>query len=106
MRRTITAALVAFGLLAAACSVDAVATTTTQVPRPIPRPNNAINAVPASQALQGFDQCEAFLDHVISEAVELVGPYGSVRELICNVSARGMSWHDAVQQARSVQAMA
>ena len=30
----------------------------------------------ASQALVAFDGCDAFLDHVISHAVELVGPYG------------------------------
>ena len=30
----------------------------------------------ASQALVAFDGCDAFLDHVISQAVELVGPYG------------------------------
>jgi hypothetical protein len=29
-----------------------------------------------SQALVAFDGCEAFLDHVISNAVDLVGPYG------------------------------
>ena len=29
-----------------------------------------------SQALVAFDGCDAFLDHVISHAVDLVGPYG------------------------------
>jgi uncharacterized secreted protein with C-terminal beta-propeller domain len=29
-----------------------------------------------SQALVAFDGCDAFLDHVISNAVDLVGPYG------------------------------
>ncbi len=38
-----------------------------------------------------------------ADALEVLGPYGSVRELLCNAIARGRSWAESVQDARDVQ---
>ncbi len=38
-----------------------------------------------------------------ADALEVLGPYGSVRELLCNAKARGRSWADSVRDARDVQ---
>ena len=38
-----------------------------------------------------------------ADALELVGPYGSIREVLCNAQIRGMKWADAVRAARAVQ---
>lgn len=66
-----------FGLLAAtALAVSACsATTSTSSTLPngtTPKPN----AVRAAGSLVPFDACESFLDYVVEQAVDLVGPYG------------------------------
>ncbi|HSM43753.1 MAG TPA: beta-propeller domain-containing protein, partial [Acidimicrobiia bacterium] len=63
--------MAALALVATACSSGVVSAD----PQPggtAPRPD----VVLAGGALVQFDACEAFLDYVISHAVDLVGPYG------------------------------
>lgn len=38
-----------------------------------------------------------------ADALEVLGPYGTVRELLCNAAARGMSWQASVAATRDVQ---
>jgi HD superfamily phosphodiesterase len=38
-----------------------------------------------------------------ADALELAGPYGVIREVLCNAVARKMSWDDALQNAEEVQ---
>jgi HD superfamily phosphodiesterase len=38
-----------------------------------------------------------------ADALEVLGPYGTVRELLCNAVARGMSWQTSVASTRDVQ---
>jgi hypothetical protein len=70
------ALLAALCLVLAAC--DAVAVVDDPTPLPPGRPFHT--GIPrgrfASNALVPFEACDAFLDHVISHGVELVGPYG------------------------------
>ncbi|MCB2224678.1 MAG: beta-propeller domain-containing protein [Actinobacteria bacterium] len=82
MRRTI-ALLVATGLLAAACSSDPDAGTTTSIgPIGGEAGTGAVTGTfdPSDirfvAALERFDSCDALLDHFKAEAKERVGPYG------------------------------
>ncbi|HEU4319813.1 MAG TPA: beta-propeller domain-containing protein [Acidimicrobiia bacterium] len=64
-------ALLASGLAISACggaSVDGARATTEPVDTPV--------AMDPGAALVQFSECDAFLDHVIDHAVDLVGPYG------------------------------
>lgn len=38
-----------------------------------------------------------------ADALEVLGPYGTVRELLCNALARGLDWPTAVAETRRVQ---
>ena len=38
-----------------------------------------------------------------ADALEVLGPYGSIREVLCNCLSRGLSWKEAVHSAREVQ---
>lgn len=40
-----------------------------------------------------------------SDAIEVLGPYGSVRELLCNVKARNKFWNENVNETKKVQKM-
>jgi uncharacterized protein len=40
-----------------------------------------------------------------SDGIEVLGPYGSVRELLCNAKARGKVWDENVSETRNVQKM-
>ena len=40
-----------------------------------------------------------------SDAMEVLGPYGSVRELLCNVKARNKFWDENVHETREIQKM-
>ena len=63
--------LVGMALVVAACT-SAGATVETLPEGTLPLPNT----VRSVAALVQFDECDAFLDYVISHGVELVGPYG------------------------------
>lgn len=64
--------IVAVGMLSAACGGSATAP-----PHTLPRGATPPPVVrDASNALAEFDACEAFLDYVIENALDLVGPYG------------------------------
>lgn len=39
-----------------------------------------------------------------ADALELLGPWGTVRELLCNAKARGKDWQESVADTRAVQA--
>ncbi len=70
----LTGLLAALAVVIAACTVTTVTgpgSTTTR-----PRDTHPATGLLVSNALIPFDACETFLDHVITEAVELVGPYG------------------------------
>jgi HD superfamily phosphodiesterase len=40
-----------------------------------------------------------------SDGIEVVGPYGSVRELLCNAKARNKLWDESVKETKKVQKM-
>ena len=63
--------MTAIVLAVAACSSD-VGTAPTLPSGTAPQPE----AIRAEDALVQFDECEAFLDYVVSHALESVGPYG------------------------------
>lgn len=71
MRRKTLPSLVGLALVAGACTA-AGATLETLPSGTLPEPN----AIRTSAALVQFDECDAFLDYVISHGVDLVGPYG------------------------------
>ena len=78
MRRIIIT-LAALAVIVSACATAADPSPTTTVLRSrstIERTGVTPRAILASFALVPFDQCEAFLDHVKTEAAEVVGPYG------------------------------
>ncbi len=78
MRRTIIAVVAVLGLIATACTAVPAdtTTTTTSIPPPGGSGVKTGTGVFAAPALQPFDTCEAFLDYVTSNALDLVGPYG------------------------------
>lgn len=71
--RRITIALAALAITVGACTTAADPPSTTVAGRPS---GTTPQAVLASFALNQFDACEAFLDHVRTEAAKVVGPYG------------------------------
>ena len=85
MRRTIIN-LVAIAVVATACVTTGDPTPTTTTVQPgtstttsstqVPGPTTPPTAILASFALNRFEQCDTFLDHVRSEASKVVGPYG------------------------------
>jgi HD superfamily phosphodiesterase len=40
-----------------------------------------------------------------SDGMEVLGPYGSVRELLCNAKARNQVWDENVRETKNVQRM-
>lgn len=73
-RMSLAAALVVFAAACSSGSTSDIGVTRTPEPRPLDLDHSQV--VLASNALVPFDACEPFLDHVISHAVDLVGPYG------------------------------
>ena len=71
--RRITIAIAALAIAVGACTSVADPTPTTNARRPS---GTVPQALLASFALNQFDECEAFLDHVRTEAAKVVGPYG------------------------------
>ena len=50
------------------------------------------NLLLASHSLENFDACDDFLDYVITNAVDLVGPYGLENPIWGPWPARGCPW--------------
>lgn len=65
----------AFAMVATACTVTTSSSDSTTTTNP-PRTGSTPSGLLVANALISFDACDSFLDYVISEAVELVGPYG------------------------------
>jgi uncharacterized secreted protein with C-terminal beta-propeller domain len=70
-KKTLLALTVTLGLVSGGCSASAV-TASTLPSGTAPQPDS----IRTVGSLVQFDACEAFLDYVISHAVDLVGPYG------------------------------
>ncbi len=74
MRRTLIPAVLAFGLVLAACTAPSTSTTSTSV-APVhggPLPGQVF----AAPALAPFASCDAFLEYAKERALPLVGPWG------------------------------
>lgn len=70
--------LVGLGLVVSACTVDGSTSTTVDDgsnPNPGTSPQPPVGQL-ASHSLVTFDACDSFLDYVIDQAVDMVGPYG------------------------------